>query len=176
MPDREGFCHLRFGVLHKKPTPESPTQAAPQVAGLERRLATAEQQRRALTPPPGRGQRQIPEAAALQEAIAKVLKTHRVEDFLTVTYDRQVRQQRQYVGRGRGAAHRPPQVIEKVRYQITAVIRQEVLMAAQQERFGWKALVTNAPKQRLSLAEAVLGYRHEYRSERIFNPTFRTPV
>jgi hypothetical protein len=23
MPDREGFCHLRFGVLHKKPTPES---------------------------------------------------------------------------------------------------------------------------------------------------------
>jgi len=60
-------------------------------------------------------------------------------------------------------------VIEKVRYQITAVIRQEAQIAAQHERFGWKAFATNAPKQRLSLAEAVLCYRHEYRIERIFN-------
>ena len=147
----------------------APTQAAPQAAGLERRLATAEQQRRALTPPPGRGQRQSSEEATLQEAIAKVLQTHHVEDFLTVTYDRPVQQQRQYVGRGRGAAHRPSQVIEKVRYQITAVIRQEAQIAAQHERFGWTALATNAPQQRLSLAEAVWCYRHEYRIERIVN-------
>jgi transposase len=147
----------------------SPTHAAQQAAGLERRLATAEQPLRALTPPRGRGQRQITEEATLQEAIAQVLKTHRVEDFLTVTYDRQVRQQRKYVGRGRGAAHRPSQVIETVRYQITAVIRQEAQIAAQKERFGWKAFATNAPQPRLSLAEAVLCYRHEYRIERIFN-------
>jgi transposase len=147
----------------------SPTHAAQQTAGLERRLATAEQQLRALTPPRGRGQRQITEEATLQEAVAKVLKTHHVEDFLTVTYDRQVRQQRKYVGRGRGAAHRPTQVIEKVRYQITAVVRQQDQITAQHERFGWKAFATNAPKQRLSLAEAVLCYRHEYRIERIFN-------
>ena len=147
----------------------SPTHAAQQAAGLERRLATAEQQLCALTPPRGRGQRQITEEATLQEAIAQVLKTHRVEDFLTVTYDRQVRQQRRYVGRGRGAAHRPTQVIENVRYQIAAAIRQEARIAAQHERFGWKAFATNAPQQRLSLAEAVLCYRHEYRIERIFN-------
>jgi transposase len=147
----------------------SPTHAAQQAAGLERRLATAEQQLRALTPPRGRGRRQITEEATLQEAIAQVLKTHRVEDFLTVTYDRQVRQQRKYVGRGRGAAHRPSQVIETVRYQITAVIRQEAQIAAQKERFGWKAFATNTPKPRLSLVEAVLCYRHEYRIERIFN-------
>ena len=36
-------------------------------------------------------------------------------------------------------------------------------------RFGWKAFVTNAPPERLSLADAVLCYRHEYRVERIFN-------
>ena len=36
-------------------------------------------------------------------------------------------------------------------------------------RFGWKAFVTNAPAARLSLADAVLCYRHEYRVERIFN-------
>ena len=154
----------RAGVGHSLPHP-----CAQQAAGLERRLATAEQQLCALTPPRGRGQRQITEEATLQEAITQVLKTHRVEDFLTVTYDRQVRQQRRYVGRGRGAAHRPTQVIENVRYQITAVIRQEARIAAQHERFGWKAFATNAPQQRLSLAEAVLCYRHEYRIERIFN-------
>ena len=147
----------------------SPTHAAQQMAGLERRLATAEQPLRALTPPRGRGQRQITEEATLQEAIAKVLKTHRVDGFLTVTYDRQVRQQRQYLGRGRGAAHRPTQVSEKVRYQITAVVRQEAHLAAQTERFGWKGFVTNASTSQLSLAAAVLCYRHEYRIERIFN-------
>jgi transposase len=147
----------------------SPTHMDQQAAGLERRLATAEQHLRALTPSRGRGQRQITDETKLQEAIAQVLKTHRVEGFLTVTYDRQVRPQRQSVGRGRGAAHRPSQVIEKVRYHITAVVRQEDQIAAQKERFGWKAFVTNAPKQRLSLAEAVLCYRHEYRIERIFN-------
>ena len=147
----------------------SATQADQQAAGVERRLATAEQQLRALTPPRGRGQRQITDDTKLQEAIAKVLKTHRVEGFLTVTYDRQVRQQRKYRGRGRGAAHRPSHVIETVRYQITAVVRQEDQIAAQKERFGWKAFVTNAPTARLSLAEAVLCYRHEYRIERIFN-------
>lgn len=147
----------------------SPTHMDQQAAGLERRLATAEQHLRALTPPRGRGQRQLTDETKLQDAIAQVLKTHRVEGFLTVTYDRQVWQQRQYVGRGRGAAHRPSQVIEKVRYQITAVVRQEDPIAAQKERFGWKAFVTNAPTQRLSLAEAVLCYRHEYRIERIFN-------
>jgi len=35
--------------------------------------------------------------------------------------------------------------------------------------FGWKAFVTNATAARLSLADAVLCYRHEYRIERIFN-------
>lgn len=147
----------------------SPTHRDQQAAGLERRFATAEQQLRALTPPRGRGQRPLTDETNLQDALAQVLKTHRVEGFLTVTYDRQVRQQRQYGGRGRGAAHRPSQVIEKVRYQITAVVRQEDPLAAQKERFGWKAFVTNAPKQRLSLAEAVLCYRHEYRIERMFN-------
>src|SRR5262249_59551875 len=36
-------------------------------------------------------------------------------------------------------------------------------------RCGWKAFVTNGGKKRLSLQEAVLCYRHEYRVERIFH-------
>jgi transposase len=34
---------------------------------------------------------------------------------------------------------------------------------------GWKAFVTNATPNQLSLQAAVLCYRHEYRVERIFN-------
>ena len=147
----------------------SPAQAAQQAAGLDHRLATAEQQLRALTPPCGRGQRQITEEATLQEAINQVLKAHRVDGLLAVTYDQQIQRRLKYVGRGRGAAQRPTQVVEKVRYQITAVIRQEAQIGALKERFGWKAWVTNAPTQRLSLAEAVLCYRHEYRIEQIFH-------
>src|SRR5207249_12316454 len=41
--------------------------------------------------------------------------------------------------------------------------------AGLRQRYGWKALVTNARPQRRSLEEAVLCYRHAYRVERVFN-------
>ena len=37
------------------------------------------------------------------------------------------------------------------------------------QRCGWKAFVTNAQPQQLSLEDAVLFYRNEYRVERVFN-------
>src|SRR5207244_6006824 len=41
--------------------------------------------------------------------------------------------------------------------------------AALTARLGWKAVVTNAPQERLSVADAVLGYRNAYRIERMFH-------
>ena len=58
---------------------------------------------------------------------------------------------------------------QKIRYHITRIDRQAGPIAALKERFGWKAFVTNATPERLSLADAVLCYRNEYRIERIFN-------
>jgi transposase len=55
------------------------------------------------------------------------------------------------------------------RYHITHIARQEATIAAHDQRFGWKAFVTNAGHTRLSLQEAVLCYRNAYRVERIFN-------
>jgi len=74
-----------------------------------------------------------------------------------------------YVGRSRGSATRAQRVIEHIRYHITHITRQDGPIAALIARFGWKAFVTNATPQRLSLAEAVLCYRNEYRVERIFH-------
>jgi transposase len=143
--------------------------ATQQVAGLEKRLCHAETQLTALTPPRGPGKRQITDEATLMEAIARVLTAHRVDGLLSVTWEKQVEQTTQYVGRGRGAVHREKRVIQKTRSHITHIARQQDTIAAHSQRLGWQAFVTNAGRTRLSLQDAVLCYRHEYRVERIFN-------
>src|SRR5262245_54347586 len=147
----------------------SPVHANHQAAGLEKRLRHAETQLTALTPPRGRGKRQITDEAPLLEAIDRVLKDQRVEGLLTVTWEKQVEQKTQYVGRGRGSKSREKRVIQKTRYHITHIARQEDPIADLRHRFGWKAFVTNAGPKRLSLQDVVLCYRHAYRVERIFH-------
>jgi transposase len=147
----------------------SPMHAIHQAAGLEKRLRHAETQLTALTPPRGRGKRQITDEATLVEAIALVLATHRVEGLLSVVWEMQVEQTTQYVGRGRGSLRREKRVIQTTRYHITHIARQEATLAARRQRFGWKAFVTNAGPTRLSLQDAVWSYRNEYRVERIFH-------
>ena len=146
----------------------SPMHADQQAAGLEKRLCHAESKLAALTPPRGRGKRQITDEATLLEAIALVLQEQRVDGLLSVAWEKQVEQTTHYVGRGRGALHREKRVIEKIRYHITQIARQEGRIADLRQRFGWKAFVTNAGHRRLSLREAVLCYRNAYRVERIF--------
>ncbi len=147
----------------------SPMHAKQQAAGLEKRLRHAETQLTALTPPRGWGKRQITDEATLVEAIDRVLTEHRVEGLLSVAWEKQVAQTTQYVGRGRGAVHREKRVIQKVRYHITHIARQEDTLTARRQRFGWKAFVTNAGGTRLSLQDVVLCYRNAYRIERIFH-------
>lgn len=147
----------------------SPAHAARQAAGLETRLVHAEQKLATLTPPRGRGKRQITDEATLLEAIDSVLKAHRVEGLLSVEWEQQIERKTRYVGRGRGSASREKRVIQNIRYQITRIARQGDTIAALTRRFGWKAFVTNAEPKRLSLTDAVLCYRNEYRVERIFN-------
>ena len=65
------------------------THAQKQASGLEQRLARAETKMRALTPPRGRGTRQISEESPLLEAIGKILKIHRVEGLMTIAYVKQ---------------------------------------------------------------------------------------
>src|SRR5215467_7295487 len=105
----------------------------------------------------------------LLAAIDLVLTEHRVDGLFSVTWEKRVEQTTQYIGRGRGSVHREKRVSEKTRYHITHIARQADTIAALRQRFGWKAFVTNATPTQLSLQEAVLCYRHEYRVERIFH-------
>jgi transposase len=147
----------------------SPMHANQQATGLATRLSHAETKLAALTPPRGRGKRQIADEATLVEAIALVLTEHRVDGLLHVTWEKPVEQTTQYVGRGRGSSNRAKRVIQQTRYHITHIVRQQDTIAALRQRFGWKAFVTNAGQPQLSLQHAVLCSRNEYRVERIFN-------
>jgi transposase len=98
-----------------------------------------------------------------------VLTAHRVDGLLRVTWDKQVEQTTQDVGRGRGAVHREKRVIQRTRYHITQITRQEDTIAAHSQRLGWQAFVTHAGHTRRSWQEAVWGSRNAYRVERLFN-------
>jgi transposase len=70
----------------------SPMQATPQATGLATRLRHAETKLAALTPPRGRGKRQITDEATLMEAIDLVLTAHRVDGLLSVAWEKESEQ------------------------------------------------------------------------------------
>ena len=136
---------------------------------LEQRLATATAKLQALTPPRGRGKRQIQEEAQLIAKADAILEQYHVTGLLTYTFERQVACHTQYIGRGRGGANRPQRTVERVRYQITGVTRVVAAITAQQQTLGWRVYVTDVPKEQLALPAAVLTYREEWRVERSFH-------
>lgn len=103
----------------------------------------------ALTPAPSPGKRQLRDEKLLIERAEAILQQHQVSQFLSYCYEYQ-------------DTHTP-------RYQITQVQRHVDAIAHQQTRFGWRAYVSNAPVNRLSLTTAVLTYRGEWIAERGFH-------
>ena len=143
---------------------------------LEARLTKAQEALLALTPPVGRGKRQMTEEAVLQNAAEAILAKHRVKGLLTYTYERQCEHEVKLVGRGRAGANRPQQEIEHVRYQLTTVTRNQEAITQFVSTLGWRAYVTNAPTSRLSLDKAVQEYRDEYHIERGFGRLKGAPL
>ena len=137
----------------------SPTLAQRQQATLEKRLAAAEEELRALTPTPGRGKRQLRDADTVQAAIARVLERHEVAGLLTVSWERHETPVTRYVGRGRGGPSHSTRTQVQVRYALTGVQRNEEAIAVRRHRLGWRVQVTNAPADRLPLPQAVRHYR-----------------
>ena len=140
-----------------------------QLKGLDGRLQRATDKLLALTPPPARGKRQFRDESELTKAADAILKAHAVEGLLTYSFDRQEKRQTKYLGRGRGNAQRPTHELVTVRYQITAVRRQEEAITALQQTFGWRAYVTDAAADQLTLEQAVLTYRDEWLIEHGFH-------
>ncbi|WP_339137436.1 MAG: hypothetical protein WGN25_05260 [Candidatus Electrothrix sp. GW3-4] len=99
----------------------SPAHARQQTAGLEARLVKAQEKIEALTPPRGRGRRQISDEAELLAAVTKITEAQRVDGLLNIQYEKQIEQKTKYVGRGRG------QPIEKKSLSKQSVIKSPLL-------------------------------------------------
>jgi transposase len=142
--------------------------AQAEASALQKRLEKAQAALLALTPPVGRGKQQIRDKEELDKKAEAILNKYGVRGLLEYHMQRESHTQEKLVGRGRGGAKREKQVVEVVRYQITAVERNEQAIADCKARAGWRAYVTSASPQELSFSDAVLQYRDEYIVERGF--------
>ena len=120
--------------------------------GLEKRLQTAREKLISLTPPVGKGKRQIREEALLHQKAQTILKQHRVEGLLSYSY-----QYHQVTSK------------KKERYQITAIEENTEKIETLTMLFGWRVYVTNAPAEDLCFEKAILTYRDEWIVERGFH-------
>jgi transposase len=154
----------------------SEAAAQSQAEALERRLQKTEAAVRGVTPPPGPGRTQSTTGWELERAVTALLVEQDAQGLLTVSWERQETSRTRYVGPGRGGPNRPQTTQRSVRYQITAVTRNDTAIEELKARMGWQAQVTNAPAARLSLRDAVLGYRAGVCVERAFHQLKDQPL
>jgi transposase len=154
----------------------SEAAAQSQAAALDRRLKETEAAVRGLTPPPASGRTQFTTGWELERAVNALLAKQDAKGLLTVSWERQETSRERYVGPGRGGPNRPKTTQRSVRYQITAVTRDDAAIERLVERMGWQVQVTNAPASRLSLEDAVLGYRAGTCVERAFHQLKGQPL
>ncbi|MCA9331022.1 IS1634 family transposase [Candidatus Saccharibacteria bacterium] len=145
----------------------SPNLAERTNQGLEQRLQRAQEQLLALTPPSGRGRRHWSELAPLQTAVDAILKRHRVDGLLSVSYERQ--EQHRHV---RKYKERPARAETTVRYQLQLSPDEDAIEQVRRT-LGWRLFVTNYSAAQFSLEDAVLAYRegplHEHNFSRLKN-------
>ncbi len=108
----------------------------------------------------GRGKRRFTEVAALRQEVVTIVQRYGVEAFVWLRFHQhaQPRGVRAYRGR--------PARIAEDRHATVEVRVDEVALAAAVRRLGWRVYSTNQPREELSLEQAVLAYRSEYRVER----------
>ena len=95
-------------------------------------------------------------------AIDQILKRLRVEELLSVTWERQ--ETKKHI---RAYGERPARTETTVRYQVYVTPNTDAIAKAER-RLGFRLYATNAPSLALSLSGAVLTYREQYIAERDF--------
>jgi transposase len=110
----------------------------------------------------GKGKRPPQDPQAFQTAIDKILSAHRVEGLIAVDMDVKV-----IVRKVRGYKGQPDRTETVYDIGVSCHIDAQAVEAAK-ELLGCRVFVTNACVERMSLEEAVLTYRDEYRIETNF--------
>ena len=129
--------------------------------GLLKRLQQAQTEIEALNQK-GRGKRRPKTLKALEEKIEELLKKHRVHQLLHVDIQETFQHQRV-----RNYKDRPEEVRIHWDFQLKTR-RNEILLQQQIQRLGWRPYATPLTQQQITLEEAVLCYRNEFRIEHNF--------
>ena len=154
---------------------QSLAQQNSQKARLEKALQQAEEQLSRLTLS-GKGRKIWREEGELRQAVEAIEKEHQVEGLLGVEVQKQEKQTKKYGKAGRPTDGAEAKVEVETRYRIAAVSRNNEEIEQRHRRMGWRALVSNAPEQRLTLAGSVLTYREGGSLERPFHQIKDKPL
>jgi len=122
--------------------------AKSEITLFEKKMKKMEMELLKLTPTPIKGSRQFYEESKLVEAINKIINKYEMSKFIKVKY-------------------KTEPYNKKNRYVIHIEMN-EAEVEEEKRRCGWKLMVTNAPKEKLSLSQAILNYRQEWTLERCF--------
>lgn len=126
------------------------------------KLNKAQQELEELLTPKQR--KQLPKTReAVEQKVQQILKKHSV----TALFDVQIEEQRKQTTL-RKYGNKPGRLREDVSFSLHIERRQEVI-EEQDKILGWRVYATNIPKEKLSVNQAVLCYRKEYRIEHKFN-------
>src|SRR5436305_16817 len=154
---------------------QSAAQLECQKARLEGRLRRAEEELGRLTLP-GKGRKAWRDEQELSAAITALTTKHGVDGLLAVAWGKEEKEKKRYGKPGRPSETAVAEVDVEVRYRITAVRRKQEEIDGRQQRLGWRALATNAPPERLTLAGSVLTYREGGGLERPFHQLKDAPL
>lgn len=122
--------------------------AKSEIALFDKRLKKIELELLKLSPAPKKGTKQFYEESKLLHAIDKILNKSEMKNLLTVEYSKEIYN-------------------KKERF-VVKVIKKENEINQEKRKCGWRLMVTNAPKERLSFSQAILTYRQEWTLERCF--------
>jgi len=130
-----------------------------QKASFLKRLETAETMVKSSTP------QGTESAQEWQVRLQKILEQQGVSEFLKVKVQETTHTEKHYLRRGRPTANTPYrwETYSQLSYQIS---REETAIKAHQKLMGWRIMVTNTPKTRMTLQRSVECYRDEYTLER----------
>jgi transposase len=142
---------------------------------LEKSLQQAEEKLGRLTLS-GKGRKIWRDEQELRGAIAAIEAEHGVASLLAVALSQETTEKKKHSKPGRPSETAVAEVAVEVRYRISKVSRNEAEIEEKQKRLGWRAFVTNAAEQRLSLEGSVLTYREGGGLERPFHELKGAPL
>ncbi len=142
--------------------------AQTQIAGLEKRLMTAETKIKDLASPEKINKKK--DLDDLKAKTAEILKAQDVERLLEITW-KEVKTTKEYqrTEKRKGKAREGSYCITSSSYEIQDITKNQKSIKDKCDRCGWRMYVTNAAVEKLSFQDAVCFYREGWKIECLFH-------